>query len=60
MLNFLIGILVGMLLMDFLWAWRLGTIDLLRIRFKLWNNRRKQKHSTVDSTDWMSDIKGKE
>ena len=27
MLNFFIGVLVGMLVMDFLWAWQIGLVE---------------------------------
>lgn len=49
MISFLVGFLIGLIVMDLLWAMKLGTIDLMRVRYKSWlAKRRHQKRAKME------------
>lgn len=49
MMELLIGVVVGMVVMDFMWAWRMGIPQMLWAR---WKYRRKAR---PDYSQWTDD-----
>lgn len=43
MINFIIGFFVGALVVDFLWAYKMGMVQLFVARFKSWRANRNAK-----------------
>ena len=43
MLNFIVGFFVGALVVDFLWAYKMGMVQLFVARFKSWRANRDGK-----------------
>lgn len=55
MINFLIGFLVGAILVDVLWAWRTGRLQWLYYQIKI--NRIKKRNARRETViDWMDDV----
>ena len=49
MMELLIGIVIGMIVMDFMWAWRMGIPQMMWYRFR---NRNKPR---PDYSQWTDD-----
>jgi hypothetical protein len=43
MLNFILGFFAGALVVDFLWAYKMGLVQLVVARFKYWHANRNSK-----------------
>jgi hypothetical protein len=43
MLNFILGFFAGALVVDFLWAYKMGLVQLFVVRFKSWRANRGSK-----------------
>lgn len=43
MLNFILGFFAGALVVDFLWAYKMGLVQLFLVRFKSWRASRNAK-----------------
>ena len=48
MVNFLLGFLVGAIVIDLLWAWKMGVFTMIRLNYKVWRARRRnEKHASA-------------
>ena len=52
MINFLLGILAGAIIMDLLWAWKMGVFTMIRLNYKACRARRRneKRASATDAT----------
>ena len=41
MINFLLGFLLGAIVIDLLWAWKTGVFTMMRLNYKAWRARRR-------------------
>ena len=56
MLNFLIGLFVGAVIMDILWAWKTGVFTMIRLHYKVWRSKRIHAKRNVGEEATLDDL----
>jgi hypothetical protein len=56
MFDFFIGLLVGAIIMDMLWAWKTGVFTMIRLNYKVWRVRRRNAKRASPESATLDDL----